>query len=299
MVRFRLLWGIFSCLALDRKEGSPLLAVRRINNNVALCQDSRGRELIALGKGIGFGALPREVSLAEIERTFYDVDSRYQPLLTELPDDVLAFSARIVDIAANELSYPLSPNTVFTLADHINFAIERARKKIRVKMPLAYDVEQMYPTEYRIGQHTVRRIQKEFLVSLPQSEAVGIAMNLLNNRLTQEAPVPGTVQDEEMLEEITEIVENSFHILVDRESFNYSRYATHLQYLFQRIHAGKAIQSDNLQLYTSLREEFPEIAACVETIAAHIQQAWHCTLTEEEKLYLILHVNRICIKEGM
>lgn len=102
-----------------------------------------------------------------------------------------------------------------------------------------------------------------------------------------------------MLEDVTEIVENELHILVERSGFNYSRYATHMQYLFQRIHTGQAIRSDNLQLYTSLREEFPEIAACVEKIAQHIEREWHSALTEEEKLYLILHVNRICIKEGM
>ena len=278
-----------------------MLAIRRINNNVALCRDGNGRELIALGKGIGFGEMPKELSLAQIERTFYDVDDKYQPLLTELPAAVLDFSARIVDIARNELSYQLNPNTVFTLADHINFAMERARKHIRVKMPLAYDVEQMYPIEYRIGRHTLRRIRKEFLITLPESEAAGIAMNLINNRMTphQEPSAPDTVGDEEMLEDITDIVENHFHILVDRTSFNYSRYATHLQYLFGRIHAGKAINSDNLQLYKSLREEFPDIARCVERIAGHIREVWDCELTEEEKLYLILHVNRICIKEGM
>lgn len=278
-----------------------MLAIRRINNNVALCRDGNGRELIALGKGIGFGEMPKELSLAQIERTFYDVDDKYQPLLTDLPSAVLDFSARIVDIARNELSYQLNPNTVFTLADHINFAMERARKHIRVKMPLAYDVEQMYPIEYRIGRHTLRRIRKEFLITLPESEAAGIAMNLINNRMTphQEPSAPGTVGDEEMLEDITDIVENHFHILVDRTSFNYSRYATHLQYLFGRIHAGKAINSDNLQLYKSLQEEFPDIARCVERIADHIREVWDCELTEEEKLYLILHVNRICIKEGM
>lgn len=278
-----------------------MLAIRRINNNVALCRDGNGRELIAQGKGIGFGEMPKELSLAQIERTFYDVDDKYQPLLTELPAAVLDFSARIVDIARNELSYQLNPNTVFTLADHINFAMERARKHIRVKMPLAYDVEQMYPIEYRIGRHTLRRIRKEFLITLPESEAAGIAMNLINNRMTphQEPSAPDTVGDEEMLEDITDIVENHFHILVDRTSFNYSRYATHLQYLFGRIHAGKAINSDNLQLYKSLREEFPDIARCVERIADHIREVWDCELTEEEKLYLILHVNRICIKEGM
>lgn len=74
-------------------------ALRRINNNVVLCRDSSGRELIAMGKGIGFGTFPRELALREIERTFYDTDEKYQQLVAELPEDVLAFSARIVEIA--------------------------------------------------------------------------------------------------------------------------------------------------------------------------------------------------------
>ena len=137
-------------------------ALRRINNNVALCRDGSGRELIAMGKGVGFGSFPRELALSEIERTFYDTDEKYRQLVAELPEDVLAFAARIVEIAGNELPYALSPNAAFTLADHISFAMERARKNIRVKMPLAYDVEQLYPAEYRIAQHAIRRIRKEF-----------------------------------------------------------------------------------------------------------------------------------------
>ncbi|MDE6107691.1 MAG: PRD domain-containing protein [Oscillospiraceae bacterium] len=92
------------------------------------------------------------------------------------------------------------------------------------------------------------------------------------------------------------MIENHFHIMVDRNSFNFSRYATHLQYLFQRIQQDTTIDSENLRLYKDLREEFPEIAACVEKVADHIGKKWHCTLSEEEKLYLILHVNRIMAK---
>lgn len=277
-----------------------MLGLRRINNNVVLCRDGKGRELIAMGKGIGFGTLPREIPLGEIERTFYDTDERYYQLVAELPEQVLDFSARIVEIARNELPYALSPNAAFTLADHINFAMERARKQIKVKMPLAYDVEQLYPAEYRIAKATLRRIRKEFCMALPDCEVAGIAMSLLNAKLTQtEQETVSAEEDEQMLEDVTELVENELHIMVERGGFNYSRYATHMQYLFRRIHTGQAIRSDNLQMYLSLREEFPEIAACVEKIARYIAEQWHSELTEEEKLYLILHINRICIKEGM
>lgn len=276
--------------------------LRKINNNAVICLDSTGQEMIAMGKGIGFGTLPREIPLAQVERTFYNVDERYLGVLRDLPPDVLDFSARLLDIARNELPYTLSPNAILTLADHIAFTIERARRNIRVKMPLAYDVEQLYPAEYRIGQYAVKRIQKEFQVGLPGAEAVGIAINLLNARVDGDS-VPDAAgagcTDSEMLEDITEMVENHFNLIVQRDSFNYSRYATHMQYLFGRIHTSKTIASGNSQMYDSIRAEFPDVAACAEEIAAHIQRKWGCALPEEEKLYLILHINRICIKEGL
>ena len=276
--------------------------LRKINNNAVICLDSTGQEMIAMGKGIGFGTLPREIPLAQVERTFYNVDERYLGVLRDLPPDVLDFSARLLDIARNELPYTLSPNAILTLADHIAFTIERARRNIRVKMPLAYDVEQLYPAEYRIGQYAVKRIQKEFQVGLPGAEAVGIAINLLNARVDGDSAPDAAgagCTDSERLEDITEMVENHFNLIVQRDSFNYSRYATHMQYLFGRIHTSKTIASGNSQMYDSIRAEFPDVAACAEEIAAHIQRKWGCALPEEEKLYLILHINRICIKEGL
>ena len=250
-----------------------------------------------MGKGVGFGDIPRDLALSEVERTFYDLDEGGINVMSDLPAEVVMFAAKIIDIAKNELSYELSPNAVLLLADHLSFALERVRKNIRVKMPLAFDVQQMYPVEYRLGKYAVDRARKEFGVGLANDEAVGIAMNLINAKKT---PVNRPETDfSDMLEEVTEIVENHFHIMVDRESFNFSRYATHIQYLFQRVQQKTAIDTDNLRMYKDLREEFPDIAQCVEVIADHIRETWGSELSEEEKLYLILHVNRIIAKEGL
>lgn len=277
-----------------------MLAVRTLNNNAVICKDCTGQEMIAMGKGIGFGKLPREVPLEKIERTFYDIDRSYHPLLQEIPADILEFTGKIVEIARNELPYELSPNLVVTLADHISFAVERARKNIRVKMPAAYDVRHSFPKEYEIGKYTVYRIQKEFQVWLPKEEIIGIAMGILNSKVTENVEaVNESERDEEMLEGITDLIEGTFHIMVDRDSFNFARYATHMRYLFQRIHTGKTIQSENLSMYKGLKNDYPQIAGCVDRIAAHIAREWDYDLNEEEKLYLMLHINRVCTKEGV
>ena len=277
-----------------------LRGIRKLNNSAAICVDSRGREVIVMGKGVGFGEFPREILLSQIERSFYNINEKDQNVMRDLPPEVVLFTAKMMDIIKNELPYEMNPNAVLVLADHISFAMERMKKNLRVKMPLAYDIRQMYPAEYKIAKYIVARIRKEFKVALPEEEISGIAMNLINARAGEDTEKKGETEEfNDMLEEITEIVEKDFRIIVDRDSFDFSRYATHLQYLFQRIKAGKAINSANLQLYPELCRDFPELAECAEHVACHIRAKWSVDLSDEERLYLMLHINRICVREGL
>ena len=158
--------------------------VRSINNNIAVCIDSVGNELIAMGKGIGYGELPREVSLEDVTQTFYNVSPEVLSGIKDIPEDVMAFSADLAERARDELPYELSPNLAFTLADHIGFALRRGRENLYVSMPLVFDVKQSYPDEYRIARHAVRRLRRVFGVNLREDEAAGIALNIVNARST-------------------------------------------------------------------------------------------------------------------
>ena len=274
-------------------------AVRSINNNIAVCVDSAGNELIAMGKGIGYGKLPREIALEDVTQTFYNVSPKVLSGIEGIPEDVMVFSADLAERARDELSYQLSPNLAFTLADHIAFALKRARDGVYVSMPLAFDVEQSYPDEYRIARQAVRRLRREFRVNLRDAEATGIALNIVNARadFATEAELASAQRDEDMLEDITEIVEREFSITVNRSSFAYSRYATHMNYLFGRLHVDKSLDGANLELYADVRADYPQVDACVEKICGHLREEWGCGVTDEERLYIFIHVNRLRVKE--
>lgn len=273
-------------------------AIRKINNNVVVCIDSSGKEIIAMGKGIGFEKTPREISLNDIERTFYELDESQIAVMQDLSVEVINFCAKFIDIARNELHYNLSSNVTLSLADHIAFAIERCKKNIKVQMPLAYDIAQMYPKEYKLAQAAVKRLSHEYLIYVPETEAVGIAMILINAKL-QGSPHVAYEPYELITEEITEVIEEQLKIYIERDTFNYSRFATHLQYLFHRLDANTEIVSDNREMSEQLIKEYPKIAQCVNRVALIIERKWNKKLSDEEKLYLLLHVNRICVKEGL
>lgn len=274
-------------------------AVRKINNNAAICVDGKGRELVALGNGIGFGAMPREVALADITRTFYGVDAKYLDLIGEMPENVLEFAGQLADVCRATLSYELSPNLPITLADHIAFMVKRAREHMVVQMPLAYDVQQAHPAEYKLGEMAVKGARKTFKVRLDRHEATGIALSIVNSAVTMSDRAARKEADVAyLLEGITRVVEEEMGISVDRDSFDYARFATHVQYLIDRVLAGAPIESSNQELYEEVATSFPKAEECARRASALIEGRLGGKLTQEELLYLMLHVNRISERVG-
>ena len=276
-----------------------MILVKNINNNVALCLDSKGQEVVVFGKGVGFLKPPSEVPLSKIQRTFYDLNRNFLPLLDDIPLDVIDFTSRQVAQIRGKLPYETNANLIMTLADHLAFAMTRAKKGIYTPMPSIYEMEQNYPVEVEIGRQIVKAMEQAFHVKLPKGEVQGVAMHFINASLG--SPSSGQLTAEEeyetILERMTQIVEHALQVTIRRDTFNYARFATHVQYLLKRVQAESSIDSDNLQVYASIRDEYKDVSACVDQIHEYLQRNWSIDLSEEEKLYLIMHINRVISQE--
>lgn len=276
-----------------------MIVVKNINNNVALCLDSKGQEVVVFGKGVGFLKPPSEVPLSKIQRTFYDLNRNFLPLLDDIPLDVIDFTSRQVALIRGKLPYETNANLIMTLADHLAFAMTRAKRGIYTPMPSIYEMEQNYPVEVEIGRQIVKAMEQAFHVKLPKGEVQGVAMHFINASLG--SPSSGQLTAEEeyetILERMTQIVEHALQVTIRRDTFNYARFATHVQYLLKRVQADSPIDSDNLQMYASIRDEYKDVSACVDQIHEYLQRNWSIDLSEEEKLYLIMHINRVISQE--
>ena len=278
-----------------------MIVVKNINNNVSLCLDSSNKEVVVFGKGVGFIKPPHKIPLGKIERTFYDVNRQYLPLLNDIPPDIIQFTAEHMMDIQSRLPYEVNSNLVLTLADHLAFAMERAKKGIFVPMPSIYEMEISYPLEVRIGRRLVSALERQFKVKLPSGEVQGVAMHFINARNTPVEEFEGCGDIEKqfdmILEQTTEIIQWEMNIRVRRDTFNYARFATHVQFLLKRLSEKKHIDSTNLQMYEAMRQEYRSVADCVDKISEYYETVTSAKLNEEEKLYLILHINRVCSKE--
>lgn len=265
-------------------------AIKKINNNFALCLDENGIEVIVYGKGVGFGSFPCELDLARIERTYYDVNPKYMGVLSDVSQEVILTCSDIVDEAQLEIDSDLNPNLVFTLADHINFAIERFNKGIEISTPLAYDIKYLYPKEMQLGISGLAIIKQQLGICLPDCEAASIAMHLIN---AEGSDLHASMKVMEMIEDVCEIIEKDLQITLDKDSYSYSRFAVHLHNLINRISNDEKVESGTAGMLKVLAIQNPDIYFCANQVADYFneQYGWKCN--KEEVLYLMLHISRV------
>ena len=111
--------------------------IKKINNNVAMGKDSRNREVVLFGKGIGFHQMPYELNdLSRIDRSYYGVSTSLLSLLDEIDEEIWNLTFRIVDRGKVVLNTNLKSSFTFVLADHLNFAVERIKKGLVISNPL-------------------------------------------------------------------------------------------------------------------------------------------------------------------
>ncbi len=267
--------------------------VKKINNNVAECIDDNGNQLIAFGKGIGFPKTPYELAdLNRVTMTFYKLNEHFEGLLTELPEEILNLSADIVSMAQKELNGQLNPTLVFSLADHIQFSIQRLTTYKDVRINYSYEVAQMYPMENELAQRAIKMIQKQTHITLPKGEVTSITMHFVNSqseyKLSQEEAVI-----EEIIEQTTKLIEQELTITIDRNEFNYNRFCMHMFYYLKRLRSGEEMFGQGLELLGTLQEQHPEIYLLAQKVSELIYQFYGMEATNDELLYLMIHINRL------
>lgn len=214
-------------------------------------------------------------------------------LLEEVPTEILLVADEIAALAGEELDCPLNPNLRFLLADHLNFAIQRCRSGLSLNTPLAYDVKHLYPQEYQLGRQVLTLLRERFDIDLPSQEAVNLTLHLITAE-TEVGDLHSTLITTKIIAELTDLVEDFFSIRLDKDGFNYSRFALHLRYLIQRMLQGKPLQPEGTgEMFRSVCREYPDIYACVQRIALYFTDnyGWNCT--SDEQLYLMMHLYRL------
>jgi len=272
-----------------------------INNNIVSAYDTDGKEVVIMGRGLGYKAkIGQTIPKERIEKVFKMDDQnsvdKLKSLFKDLPLEHIQISNDIVMYAMKNLNKKLNKNIYITLTDHICFAIDRYKKGFEFTNPLKWEVKRLYKNEYRIGMYAVELINKRAGVQLLDDEAASIALHIVNaeyNTSPSEA-----INITTLLENVLCIVKNFFDIELDEDSLHYERFITHMMYLARRIFKKQQLDDNEAEYMSMIRNLYPEDYKCSYEISDYIEKEFKRKLTEEELMYLTLHIKRVRTDEN-
>lgn len=270
--------------------------LRVFNNNVVLAKDG-GREVILTGRGLGFQAKPgQHVDEEKVVRKFVPSDGRdpdhMAELLASIPPEIVRLVSDAMARAGLAEQAEHTPSLVMALADHMCSAIKRAHDGITIEYPLEAEVRLLYADEYAKGEAIVAGMNTYLQGLLPHSEAVAVAMHLVNAGFAT-GDLSNTYVMTGIIQQILVVIESAYNVELNQHSVNVGRFITHLRYLFVRIHQHRQLAAEPELIVDSIRQSYPEATDCARRIASIINVRLGAALTEDETAYLTLHVARV------
>lgn len=270
------------------------------NNNILLAEDEKLAEMILMGKGIGFSIKPGDLANEEkIDKIFkiatHQQQEDFVKMLKDIPLNHLELTKKIVDQAQSELDVKFDDEIYIGLTDHIHFVIKRAKQNDLFKNALLWEIKKFYPREFQAAMNALALIEYEEGLQLSEDEASFIAMHFVNGQQSGEA-IRETVVATEVIQDILNIVKFHYKINLDENSLNYTRFITHIRFFLQRMNHSLSIGEDDY-LFGKVKDKYPESYACVSRIETYLVAKLNIKLTNEEKLYFMLHIRRLTERE--
>lgn len=271
--------------------------VKVINNNLIKSFDDDGNEVLVMGCGLGFKKNPGDtVDETLIERVYTcngkTNSNQLIQLLEKIPIEYIQVTNQIISFAKVSLGKKLNKNIYITLADHINFALERNNEGIAIKNALLWEIKKFYNHEFLVGKEALNIIQNRLGVTLPEDEAGFIALHLVNAAVDDMA-MEKTANMPQMIDKILNIIKYHFKLELDEYSIHYERFIMHLKFFAQRIFSETIISSQDQQFIEVLKKEYVKEHECTLKVRDFIKSEYNCDLTEDEMIYLTIHIKRI------
>jgi len=267
-----------------------------INNNIISAYEESGAEVIVMGRGIGFKKKQGEIVPADQISKIFRIKSRtlteqFKELLANMPLERVRISDEIISHAKDHLKLKLNQSIYVTLTDHINFAIERVSQGIEPQNALLWEIKRFYPQEFQLGIYALELIHDRLGILLPEDEAGFIALHFVNAEYGTD--IRDAVKFPDQMQAIVDIVERDLGILLDESSLHYERFMTHIKFLIQRIYRKELLSSEDRELSLLMQRKYPREYQCSLKVAEYIMQATGSRLSEEEIMYLSVHIRRV------
>ena len=266
-----------------------------INNNLVRSINDKGKFVILIGCGIGYKKkVGSQIDESKVNQVYIlqDKNSKLEELLTRVPEIYIKTANEVINYIKSSLGKKLNDNIYITLTDHISFACWAFKKRIVVKNALLWEIHRFYNHEYLIAKEALQIIKRRLNVELPEDEAGFIALHIVNASMNS-MDLGITTEMTKVIDRILSIVKYHFKVDIDEYSLHYERFLTHLKFFVQRVFTDAEIDEPDKGFLLALKEQYRNEYLCTLKVRDYIMKEYNKELTEDELIYLTVHIRRI------
>ena len=276
--------------------------LKSYNNSVALVENEQGKEEIVIGKGIGFGLKKGDqIDQAKIERRFITAEDQESIMqLKDISARTLELTTKVIKLAEPKLNIKFNDFQYLALADHIDFALTRSEDSIDMNATnTRWEVRNLFPEEYTVAIDAITVIEKATAQKLLASESILMTYHFVN-ATSDDAKLQETIQITQLITEIIKIVSYEYQLELDQQSFNYSRFVSHLRTLLVRLLKDKHQEGEKLDpaLLQLMQVKYTRAYETAKRIAILLNAKMGWQLEADELVYLTLHIFRVTSRQA-
>jgi antiterminator protein len=269
-----------------------------MNHNVSLVRNGDGEELVVIGKGIAFGKKKGDlIPEDQVEKIFRmkNEESRenFLALLKDVPLDVITVTYEIIDNLSKKYQYPVQEYLYVTLTDHI-YCSYQAINQGRYKDSNLPDISTKYPTAFQIANEAFEIYRQKLTENLPEDEITRIAYHFINAEGVNEVEVVESIDKRKEILKSVENVLRSYGIQRTPDNNNfYDRFMIHLNYFLDYLDRTRDDNQSLLDMEEHIKTTYPKAFEIGSNIYEVIAQETGVDLNKSERVYLVLHIQRL------
>ncbi|GAB2471590.1 transcriptional antiterminator LicT [Xylanimonas ulmi] len=253
-----------------------------------------------MGRGLAFGLKPGDaIDHTKVAKTFVlargEQGEHDLRVLTRAPYRLVAAVTAAIDEAERALGRALGRHLPLAVVDHLEFVLERLGQGLRVPATMP-ELRVLYGQEFAAATRMVESISASLGAPLPDEEVVFLTMHLVN--ATRGFPDGTTALLFRRVRHIVATVEAGLGVALDDESPDYARFVMHVQFLLQRLTNDAMLRNADLSFVEFTRHSYPRSAAIAEHVKTYVFGATGSSLTDEEVMYMTVHVERLAQQSG-
>ncbi len=263
-----------------------------LNHNAVITVDEDAKEYLIMGKGIGFGRKIAERIEADAESSVYSLQSTTERGEAEaIVKQVNPACLEIADVILKEAEKnfgKVDRKILFSLADHLQFAVDRMKKEEKIRNPMTDDIKVLFHAEYKTAEVARKVVKETFEIDITDDEVGYLALHV--HSAIEDESVSQAMQIAHAVNECIAAIRKRANVNLETTSLGYNRLMNHIRYMLIRMTTGEKIKLD---INDYMRVKFPETFAIAQSICDEMSVSFHKSYQEAEIGYLAMHIERV------